>query len=427
MQSPLRPSSRDTVRESILAQLDTLRCGGHRASDWLGSNRGTLHSNHGRQQQQPPPPPPPQKLQLLRLPSSPQHGSGLTHGRATTASFAVAPPVPNTRRLPPLFAEQWHNTAEIHSVCNGLQSTLLQLDADFARGGGPGALGGSPLAFAGGAALNTLLLHQQQQRRRRNRGASAHGRRDMGDQVSDERVLLELEVQQRMEDIQRIRIAAADEGLSDEQSVNDYAEEPDVPRFVPGIRLREEVEAMEESLRKISESIATMMAIEERDAGNPWWSSAMLTREMKASGIRANYHARRVLKWNQRAREHFLVEAVVTNEQSARCRADMLYLREQQELFLRRIELCHKAQAEIAAELAALQEALREANHAKGELQQQLVARSHERQLLPRDCEDALRAEFLLLLDYVAWPAALQADADRVKAWVRENAVPLDV
>ncbi|ORC84937.1 uncharacterized protein TM35_000391110 [Trypanosoma theileri] len=392
------PGGRGTFRDAILAQLNALKKKGEAMN-------------------------PPEEEEQQQL-----HGVGSSRGttlpqlhRYPSLGFGGGPISPNTRRLPPMFAKHRQNAAQIRGVCIDLNDTLLQLNADFARGGSniksmnQAPLPGGVQSLLQERARRALLSKRQKE----YTGRSPTGNRDSVNEMS--------EMGQEIEDIRRARIAAADEGLSDEQSVSDYAGEPHVPRFVPGSTLREALEAMEEPLRKINESIAAMSTIDERDAGNPWWNSAMLTRDMKASGIRANYHARRLLTWIQRARERFLVEAVTTNEQSEHCRADMLYLREQEALFMQRIDSSQKMQAEAASEMAVLQEAIREANHVKSELQQKLVAAAKEEALLPSDSDDALRAEFLLLLERVVWPAALQSDVDRIRAWVQENPMPLDV
>ncbi|KAH9593245.1 hypothetical protein LSM04_002545 [Trypanosoma melophagium] len=387
---------RGTFRDAILAQLNTLKKKGEAANA----------SEEGQEQQ--------------RVSSS--RGNNLPQlQRYPSPGLGGAPISPNTRRLPPMFAKHRQNATRIRGVCIDLNETLLRLNADFARGGSSiKSMNQAPLP--GG--VQSLL-----QERARRTLISKKQKDNVGKSLTENResAMDMTEKGQNLEDVRRARVAAADEGLSDEQSVSDYAAEPHVPRFIPGSALREALEAMEEPLRKISESIASMITIEGRDAGNPWWNSAMLTRDMKACGIRANYHARRLLMWNQRARERFLVEAVTTNEQSEHCREDMLYLREQEALFVQRIESCQKMHAEAAAEMAVLQEAIREANHVKSELQKQLVAVAQQEGLLPPYCDDGLRAEFLLLLEHVAWPAALKPDVDRIRAWVRQNSMPLDV
>ncbi|RNF02628.1 hypothetical protein TraAM80_06310 [Trypanosoma rangeli] len=405
MRAPKRPTSDDAaaVRESIFAQLEAIRTlsSGHHPSSELG-------------------------LQL-HAPNSPMRGNGGSATRGNTGHASVQL-TPRTRRLPPIFAEQRRNVASIRTVCNSLREILQQLDVDFGRVSVSLPLPTAEVkdAAVGGDAPGEPIMQLLQRRSRRQLLARLQ-RTPSRTQRLAEVTRGGSGVEDLQDEINRARLAAADEGLSDEQSVSDYAEEPDVPRFDPGTQLRDEVEAMEGSLRKISECVATMTAIEECDAGNSWWSSAMRTREMKATGIRANYHARCILRWNQRAREHFLVEAVASNDQMGRCRGDMLYLREQHALFQKRIELSHQEQAEVAEEMKTLQDQLYDLNRTKTELQRQLVKAAHERQLLPDDCEDATLAELLLLLDYVSWPASLQPDVDCVKAWVRENAIPLDV
>ncbi|RNF27422.1 uncharacterized protein Tco025E_00352 [Trypanosoma conorhini] len=416
MRAPERPNSNAAVREDIFAQLRSIKSAGRRR-----------RTSPERQLQLPPPLHTP-SLAQQNARNSPVRESG-GQARRANAGHAPAPLSPHTRRLPPLFAEQRRNVASIRTVCTGLGDILQQLDVDFAR---VGVSLPSPTAAVDGAVTSdmpgaaTMQLLQRRARREflsRLQQAPPGQRQSLVEEDARASSLTE-EVQ---DEINRARLAAADEGLSDEQSVSDYAEEPDLPRFAPGARLRDEVEAMEPSLRKISECVAAMAAIEECDAGNPWWDSAMRTREMKATGIRANYHARCILRWNQRAREHFLVEAVSSNDQMARCRSDMLYLREQQGLFQQRINQSQQEQADGVEEMKTLQEQLYELSHTKGELQQKLVAAAQERRLLPDNCEDATLAELLLLLDHVNWPAAVQPDADRVKEWVRENAIPLDV
>ncbi|EKF26310.1 hypothetical protein MOQ_010005 [Trypanosoma cruzi marinkellei] len=408
MRAPEPPPSNEAVRNSILAQLNTIRISGrgrHEPSEHLQSQ--PQHSSS--------------------FPSSPTPVSAGNGRRANMGSFSMLT-TPRTRRLPPIFAEQRQNTATIRHVCGGLNEVLQKLDLDFAHVGGKirAAIAtddvfGRP-DMPGAATMRLLQLRSRRQFLARLRRTPPRERISTEEDTRKGDALEELH-----DEINRARLAAADEGLSDEQSVSDYAEEPDVPRFVPDSRLRDEVEAMEASLRKISECVTAMSAIENCDAGQPWWESAMRTREMKALGIRANYHARSIIKWNQRAREHFLVEAVTSNEQMERCRTDMLYLREQQDLFQKRIELCHEEQASTAEEMKALQEMLYDINRLKSELQQQLLGVAHERRLLPAECEDAKLAELVLLLEHVNWPAWLLPDVECVKEWVRENATPLDV
>ncbi|KAF8291031.1 hypothetical protein TcBrA4_0115150 [Trypanosoma cruzi] len=408
MWTPEPPPSKDSVRNSILAQLNTIRTAG----------KGRRESSEHLQSQ---------SQHSPSFPSSPSHIS-TGHGRRANIGSLSSSASPRTRRLPPIFAEQRQNTARIRHVCGGLNEILQKLDLDFAHVGGKiraaintdGTLGRPDMP---GAATMRLL-----QLRSRRQFLAKLRRTPPREQISTEEETRKGAVSEELHDeIHRARLAAADEGLSDEQSVSDYAGEPDVPRFVPASRLRDEVEAMEASLRKISECVTAMSAIENFDAGQPWWESAMRTREMKALGIRANYHARSIIKWNQRAREHFLVEAVTSNEQMERCRTDMLYLREQQDLFQKRIELCHEEQASTAEEMKTVQELLYDINRFKSDLQQQLLGVAHERRLLPDECEDARLAELVLLLEHVNWPASLQPDVECVKEWVRENVIPFDV
>lgn len=419
MQSSEPQPRREVLREIVLAQLDAVKQYGTTRRLPLEEQMQELQQIQTRLQHK------------NASASASRYASASLHRSNVLSSGSVLQGGPSTRRLPPIFAEQRKNAAEIRALCEKLNKSLVELEEETFCGGKREHARRS--TFLGKATMQLLqrrarrkaimkmqnTLNEQQQQKQQKEDAE-----ELEFDSTEANVDMEHEW---IDEVRRARVAAADEGLSNEQSVSDYAEEPVVPHFLPDCHLQEEVETMDESLRKVNECVAAITTVDEYDTGNQWWDSAMRTREIKMAGIRLNYHARRILRWNQRAREHFLLEAVTSNEQMERCRADLTYLREQQNLFQMRIESCHKAQTDAATEAVTLQEALSKANCVKSELQQKLLAKAHEKRLLPRDCEDALLAELLLLLDYIAWPAVLQQDVDRVKTWISENAIPLDV
>ncbi|KAH8607490.1 hypothetical protein ERJ75_001408400 [Trypanosoma vivax] len=356
-------------------------------------------------------------------------GKGSVAPNTVVSAAPTTQYAPNTRRLPPIFAEHRQITVNIETVCNELKRDLVKLEARFSRRRcvkqGDSLEGSETHPLMRVVARAAAAKHKE--RMKEGLVMVTGGASEALGGASAEMVENYCSEVQHREDICRVRAAAADEGLRDDQSVVDYAGEPDVPLYVPNRTIRAEIEAMEDSLKKIGECVNTMFFIDEQDSGNQWWESAMMIREMKANSIRMNYHARNVLKWFIRAQEHFLIDAVMKNEYSERCRSDLLYMREQIALFSERIDRSKELQEKAKGEIAMLKEWICEATHFRSEMLEKLLEVAQSRHLLHPECKDVQRAELMLLLEHTTWPQTLQEDVERVKQWVRENVNPIDV
>ncbi|KAG5508455.1 hypothetical protein JIQ42_08197 [Leishmania sp. Namibia] len=96
----------------------------------------------------------------------------------------------------------------------------------------------------------------------------------------------------------RVVAAAADEGDSDDQSVEDYAVGCKLPPLTSGSCLADEVAAIVACMAKMNESVKVMCDTEAAlpsASAESWWSSALRMRDMKASAARLGYHARTAL------------------------------------------------------------------------------------------------------------------------------------
>lgn len=281
--------------------------------------------------------------------------------------------------------------------------------------------------------------------------------------------------------LQQARAAAADECVSDMQSVADYAGDPAVPRPSRDRRTRDEMESMNESLVKIAECAAAMRAAVSGNPADrlfsfgdqdtttttatvtvpatltatatatsgggpssyPWWSSALRTRDLKAHAIRLNHHARRALLWDWRCREHLLLDAAHLNHNSERCRMDLIRLQSQLAIFAQRHTDSEVATRTLQEEAALLQTALAEAGERRGAMQLQLLESARLLGLVPDGSAasnssngnnndhngngprpksgsgEPLSAELALLVLGYAWPRELRADAARALDWLR--------
>lgn len=352
--------------------------------------------------------------------------TNVTSGLGRPTASAMRRYTNKDRRLPTIFQEQRQTTHNIDLLCTELKGQISKMEGEFGRR--RRALQGSPLGDVRNRLVSrsrTPLTTTQLQKYKGRSDSPQDG--DVSGGEGNDGNSGGVETGPRRGDIERVRVAAADEGLRDDQSVSDYAAEPDIPMYSPGRTLRDEVEAMDDSIKKVSQCMASMMLLEEMDSGNPWWESAMLVREMKACNIRANYHVRCVLKWIVRAQEHFLLEAVSKNSQSARCSEEMVYMREQVGLFSQRIEQSRKLLTEVEAEIANLKSSLNEATVMRNELLEQLLKEACESNMLPPGSTNLQSAELVMLLEYAMWPVSLLSDVERVKAWVQSQDTQLDV
>nr|CCC89467.1 conserved hypothetical protein [Trypanosoma congolense IL3000] len=326
------------------------------------------------------------------------------------------------RTLPAIFAEQRQTSYKVDLLCTELKGAISKMEFEYVR---------RRRALQAGA-FDDLRSHAGTNARPAPSAAKLQKYRERCTTSEDGEVAIDCTVNDSggdaprgrcSADVHRVRIAAADEGLRDDQSVADYAAEPDVPLYGAGRTLRSEIEVMDDSIKKVSHCVASMSQLEEMDSGTPWWESAMLVREMKALSIRGNYHVRNILRWSLCAQDHFLMDVVSKNAQSARCSEEMVYMREQVGLFEKRNEQSKKVLAEAEAEIDALKESLVKASQVKSGMLEKVLELAQETGRVPQSCTSVQCAEMVMLLEHTKFPVILHADVERVKAWLQRRTV----
>ncbi|KAG5475490.1 hypothetical protein LSCM1_03610 [Leishmania martiniquensis] len=218
--------------------------------------------------------------------------------------------------------------------------------------------------------------------------------------------------------IQRARVVAADEGDSDDQSVEDYATDYTLPPLTSDSRLADEVAAIAARVAKMNESVKVMGDTEAAlpsASAVPWWSSALRMRDMKASAVRLGYHARAALSWSQRSLEQLLLQAVALNNASVDTRTHLLQQHHHSQEFQARHRDRQEAVMQLQADITYYQGRLQAELARRASLQEELCLRAQERGLLDPDDHNPLKAELTLLLAEREWPSQeLKRDADTV-------------
>ncbi|CAD2212796.1 hypothetical protein AGDE_10747 [Angomonas deanei] len=225
--------------------------------------------------------------------------------------------------------------------------------------------------------------------------------------------------------VARARVAAADEGACDTQSIPDYAADPVVPRLAPEETVGSAVVHVEEALEKIK-ACAEGLTLVERDRDLVWWASALRTRDVKSHSVRANYHARAARMWCQRGMQQLLLESTYLNTTSKKSKDDIMKLRKQLEDLNHLYESTKERCATLTSETFELQSMIDEVGEHRMMLQQSLLAEVHERHLIPEENDDVLCAELSLLLQTTHFPPGVAEDAEKVSEWLKHNSTPLE-
>ncbi|KAG5512491.1 hypothetical protein GH5_08457 [Leishmania sp. Ghana 2012 LV757] len=168
---------------------------------------------------------------------------------------------------------------------------------------------------------------------------------------------------------EEVRVVAADEGDSDDQSIEDYAVDYKLPPLTSSSRLADEVAAIVACMAKMNESMKVMCDTEaalRSASAAPWWSSALRMRDMKASAARLGYHARIALSWSHRSLEQLLLQAVTLNDASVDTRTQLLQQQHHRQEFQARLRNGQQAVMELQADIA----------HCQGRLQAELARRA---------------------------------------------------
>ncbi|CAG9576869.1 conserved hypothetical protein [Leishmania major strain Friedlin] len=230
--------------------------------------------------------------------------------------------------------------------------------------------------------------------------------------------------------IQRARAAAADEGLSDDQSVEDYGVDCEVPRLTSDSCLADEVAAIAVCMAKIKESAKVMYDTEAAAPSTstaPWWSSALHMRDMKASAARLDYHARTALSWSHRSREQLLLKAVMLNNVSVSTRTQLLDQQQHWQEFQTRLRDGQETVMHLQADIARYQARVQAEMARRAALQEELRLCSQERGLVDPGEHNPLKAELALLLEEREWPSdTLKKDASVVLDWLRSVSTTLE-
>ncbi|KAG5501146.1 hypothetical protein GH5_04742 [Leishmania sp. Ghana 2012 LV757] len=230
--------------------------------------------------------------------------------------------------------------------------------------------------------------------------------------------------------IRRARAAAADEGDSDDQSVEDYAVDYKLPPLTSDSRLADEVAAIVACMAKMNESVKVMCDTEAAlpsASTAPWWSSALRMRDMKASAARLGYHARTALSWSHRSLEQLLLQAVILNNASVDTRTQLLQQQQHRQEFQARLRHGQQTVTELQSDIAHCQGRLQAELARRAALQEELCLRARERGLLDPDDHNPLKAELALLLAEREWPSpALKRDARIVLNSLRSISMALE-
>lgn len=223
----------------------------------------------------------------------------------------------------------------------------------------------------------------------------------------------------------RARAAAADEGYSDNQSVEDYAVNDLSPIVNSSASIREKLSALTDSLLKVEQCARRIIQCEQA-SDMQWWSSASRTRLIKANAIRANYHARLAFKWNLGSREQFFLQASYLNLHSDQCRTDLVKLQQQLSTFENRTIESKRMLEEVGKQVEVLSEKLASAHERRSLIQEELKAKAHQLNILFPGDNDAVNAELALLLKVPKWPKELMPDVKKVIQWIRSEPCTLE-
>ncbi|CAC9500974.1 Heat_shock_protein_100_kDa [Leishmania infantum] len=230
--------------------------------------------------------------------------------------------------------------------------------------------------------------------------------------------------------IQRARAAAADEGLSDDQSVEDYGVDCEVPPLTSDSRLVDEVAAIAVCMAKMKESAKVMYDTEATAPSTstaPWWSSALHMRDMKASAARLDYHAHTALNWSHRSMEQLLLQAVMLNNVSVSTRTQLLEQQQHWQEFQTRLRDGQQTVTQLQADIARYQARVQAEMARRAALQEELRLCAQERGLVDPGERNPLKAELALLLEEREWPSpTLKKDASVVLDWLRSVSTTLE-
>lgn len=230
--------------------------------------------------------------------------------------------------------------------------------------------------------------------------------------------------------IQRARAAAADEGLSEDQSVEDYGVDCEVPRLTSDSRLVDEVAAIAVCMAKMKDSAQAMHDVEAAAPSAlmaPWWSSALHMRDMKASAARLDYHAHTALNWSHRSREQLLLQAVMLNNVSVSTRKQLLEQQQHWQEFQTRLRDGQQTVTQLQADIARYQARVQAEMARRAALQEELRLRAQERGFVDPGERNPLKVELALLLEEREWPShTLKRDARVVLDWLRSVSTTLE-
>lgn len=216
----------------------------------------------------------------------------------------------------------------------------------------------------------------------------------------------------------RARSAAADEGFTDTQSVEDYAMTDLTPMVSSNSTIREQLQCLGTSLQKVDECAQRVIQCEQA-TDILWWSSASRTRDLKVNTIRGNFHARLAYKLNLLAGEDFYRRACILNMHSDRCHADLLNLQHHLGEFETRREESRKQLEEVEKQVDQIQVHLQTALERRAALQEELIQTAHLTDVLLPNDNDVANAELALLLKVPQWPKELMPDVVNVLQWVK--------
>ncbi|CAI5813426.1 conserved hypothetical protein [Leishmania braziliensis MHOM/BR/75/M2904] len=332
-----------------------------------------------------------------------------------------APVLPtNSCGLPHFFSEQSRAVLSVEITSAEIQRTLQQLhhDLDFhakrriEAGRDAGCyLASAPRSHPSADSTSVTLLTGEatdtQQRR-----------------------MAEVDTLSEAANIQRARAAAADEGASDDQSVEDYGVDCEVPPLTSDSRLADEVAAIAVCLAKMKESAGVMYDTEAAASSTsvaPWWSSALGMRDMKVSVARLDYHAHSALSWSHRSREQLLLQAVMLNNASAATREQLFQQQNRLQEFQARLSDGQQAATQLQADIAQYQARVQAEMTRRAALQEELRLCAQERGLVDSAERNPLKAELALLLEEREWPShTLKRDASVVLGWLRSVSTALE-
>ncbi|KAK7198036.1 hypothetical protein NESM_000759200 [Novymonas esmeraldas] len=377
---------------------------------------------------QPPPlstsaaaPPPP----LTGVVAPSPGGVILRSGRAVVLSA-------NSRRLPHVFRDQARAVRSVEETTTGMLQTLQHLHRDLVFHAKGRADGGHGSATAATHQPNTPAATAAAAAARLSTADDSEPPTPLAGETTAalQRRIAEADARAEAVRVQRARAAAADEGASDDQSVEDYGVDGVVPPLTSESRLADEVAAIAVALGKMRESAAVMCSTEAAapsTSAAPWWSSALRMRDMKASAARLDYHAHAALNWSHRAREQLLLQAAMLNNISTDTRTQLLQQQHHWQEFQERLRDGQLAVTQLQADIAQHQARVQAEMVRRAALQEELRVSAQERGLVDVEEQNPLKAELALLLEEREWPSrTLKRDADVVVEWLRSVSTALE-